>query len=129
MPGRESPHPASKSNRQDQNEIGVALRMTWVGIDVCKRSLDVALRPTGELLSFPNDEAGVKQVTRDLRKLSPQLIVLEATGGHEYAVAYALMKAGLRVAVVNPRQVRSFARAIGKLAKTDPIDAQVLAHF
>jgi transposase len=105
------------------------MNTTWVGIDVCKRRLDVALRPSGELLSFVNDETGVKPITRHLRKLSPQLIVLEATGGHEYAVSYALMKAGLPVAVVNPRQVRSFARAVGKLAKTDLIDAQILAHF
>src|SRR4051812_19476931 len=110
-------------------EMGVAMNTTWVGIDVCKRRLDVAIRPSGELLSFPNDEAGVKQITRLLRKLSPQLIVLEATGGHEYSAAYSLMKSGLRVAVVNPRQVRSFARAVGKLAKTDPIDAKILAHF
>lgn len=102
---------------------------TWIGIDVCKRRLDVAIRPTREQLSFTNDETGIKQLTKLLRKRSPQLIVLEATGGHEYAAAYALMKSGFPVAVVNPRQVRSFARAVGKLAKTDPIDAQILAHF
>src|SRR3982751_4472215 len=110
-------------------EMETATTMTWVGIDVCKRRLDVAIRPSGERLSFANDETGVKQLTQLLRTLSPQLIVLEATGGHEYAAAYALMKAGLPVAVVNPRQVRSFARAVGKLAKTDLIDAQILAHF
>jgi transposase len=101
----------------------------WVSIDVCKRRLDVAIRPLGEVLSVTNDETGVKKLTTALRKWSPQLIVLEATGGHEYAAASSLMKAGLPVAVVNPRQVRSFARAIGKLAKTDPIDANILAHF
>lgn len=129
MPGHSSPYPASKSQGKTTSEREVAMNTTWVGIDVCKRRLDVAVRPSGELLSFTNDERGVKQVTRFLRKLAPQLIVLEATGGHEYAAAYALMQAGLPVAVVNPRQVRSFARAVGKLAKTDPIDAQVLAHF
>jgi transposase len=103
--------------------------MTWVGIDVSKRRLDVAIRPAGEMLSFENDEAGVKQLIKALRKWSPQLTVLEATGGHEYTAAYALMKAGLPVAVVNPRQVRNFAKAVGKLAKTDPIDARILAHF
>jgi len=101
----------------------------WVGIDVSKRCLDVAVRPTGETFSIDNDDTGIKNLTKTLAKRSPQLIVLEATGGHEYAAAYALMKAGLPVAVVNPRQVRDFARAVGKLAKTDPIDAKILAHF
>jgi transposase len=101
----------------------------WVGIDVSKRCLDVAVRPAGETLSIDNDDAGIKKLVKMLAKWSPQLIVLEATGGHEYAAAYALMKAGLPVAVVNPRQVRDFARAVGKLAKTDPIDAKILAHF
>src|SRR3954447_10928296 len=101
----------------------------WVGIDVSKRCLDIAIRPAGETLSIDNDETGIKKLTTTLAKWSPQLIVLEATGGHEYAAAYALMKAGLPVAVVNPRQVRDFARAVGKLAKTDPIDAKILAHF
>src|SRR3954451_2437440 len=101
----------------------------WVGIDVSKRCLDVAIRPAGETLGIDNDDAGIKKLMKTLAKWSPQLIVLEATGGHEYAAAYALMKAGLPVAVVNPRQVRDFARAVGKLAKTDPIDAKILAHF
>lgn len=101
----------------------------WIGIDVSKRCLDVAIRPAGETLSIDNDDAGIRKLTRTLAKWSPQLIVLEATGGHEYAAACALMKAGLPVAVVNPRQVRDFARAVGKLAKTDPIDARILAHF
>lgn len=103
------------------------MNTTWVGMDVCQRRLDGAVRPSGKRLSFVNDETGVKQLTRCWRKVSPQLLVLEATGGPEYAAAYALMKSGLPVAVVNPRPVRSFARAVGKLAKTDPIDAQILA--
>ena len=101
----------------------------WVGIDVSKQRLDVAIRPAGETLTVDNDEAGIKALSKELRKWSPQLIVLEATGGHEYASAYSLTKAGLPVAVVNPRQVRDFARAVGKLAKTDGIDAKILAHF
>ena len=101
----------------------------WIGIDVSKRCLDVAVRPAGEILKVDNDETGIKKLVRLMTKWSPQRIVLEATGGHEYAAAYALMKAGLPVAVVNPRQVRDFARAVGKLAKTDPIDARILAHF
>jgi len=101
----------------------------WVGIDVSKDRLDVAMRPSGEACSEANTEAAIKTLTKKLKQVQPQLIVLEATGGHEYGVAYSLMIAGLQVAVVNPRQVRDFARAIGKLAKTDPIDARTLAHF
>jgi len=101
----------------------------WVGVDVSKQRLDVAIRPAGEVSTISNDEAGIKALTKMLKKWSPQLIVLEATGGHEYAAAYSLMKAGLAVAVVNPRQVCDFARAVGKLAKTDPLDAKILAHF
>ena len=101
----------------------------WVGVDVSKQRLDVAIRPAGETWTISNDDAGIKTLVKVLAERSPQLIVMEATGGHEYAAAYSLMKAGLPVAVVNPRQVRDFARAVGKLAKTDPIDAQILAHF
>jgi transposase len=101
----------------------------WVGIDVSKDRLDVAMRPSGEASSEANTEAAIKTLTKKLKQVQPQLIVLEATGGHEYGVAYSLMVAGLQVAVVNPRQVRDFARATGKLAKTDPIDARTLAHF
>ena len=75
----------------------------WVGIDVSKRCLDVAIRPAGETLSIDNDDAGIKKLVKTVAKLSPQLIILEATGGHEYAAAYAMMKSGLPVAVVNPR--------------------------
>ncbi len=101
----------------------------WVGVDVSKQRLDIAVRPTGELLTIDNDEAGIKKLVKLIAKWSPQLIVMEATGGHEYACAYSLMKAGFGVAVVNPRQVRAFARAVGRLAKTDPLDAKILAHF
>jgi hypothetical protein len=101
----------------------------WVGVDVSKLRLDVAVRPVKEIWSMSNDQAGIKELTGKLKKLGPQRIVLEATGGYEYELAFRLMKAGLPVAVVNPRQVRDFARAVGKLARTDPIDAKILAHF
>ena len=101
----------------------------WVGVDVSKQRLDIAVRPTGELLTIDNDETGITKLIKLIAKWSPQLIVMEATGGHEYACAYNLMKAGFSVAVVNPRQVRAFARAVGRLAKTDPLDAKILAHF
>ena len=83
----------------------------WVGIDVSKRCLDVAVRPTGETFSMDNDDTGIKNLTKTLAKRSPQLIVLEATGGHEYAAAYALMKAGLPVAVVNPSTGAGFCKS------------------
>ena len=76
-----------------------------------------------------NSQACVKALTRKLKKLSPERIVLEATGAYEDELAVRLAKAGLPVAVVNPRQVRDFARAVARLAKTDPIDARILAHF
>jgi len=102
----------------------------YVGIDVAKDRLDVVLRPTGEYLGTSNDERGIKAVVRHLRKQEEiALVVLEATGGLEQPAAAALALAGVPVAIVNPRQVRDFAKAVGRLAKTDRIDAAVLAHF
>jgi transposase len=101
----------------------------WVGVDVSKQRLDVAVRPLNEEWPTDNNQVGIKVLTGQLKKLAPQRIVLEATGGYEYELGFRLMKAGLPVLVVNPRQVRDFARAVGKLAKTDPIDAKILAHF
>ena len=100
-----------------------------IGIDVSKAHLEVAARPSGEAWQVPNTEVGVSQLIEQLKSLSPQLIVLEASGGWEVLAASSLAEAGLPVAVVNPRQVRDFARAIGQLAKTDALDAQVLARF
>lgn len=99
-----------------------------VGIDVSKQQLDIALRP-GRRYSVPNNEAGVASVLADLKTVSLTLVVLEATGGLELPLTSALALAGLPVVVVNPRQVRDFAKATGQLAKTDAIDAQVLARF
>ena len=101
----------------------------YVGIDVSKATLDVGLRPTVETWSVPNDEKGIGELLRQLEELSPALVVLEASGGLELALVASLGAAGLPVVVVNPRQVRDFARATGKLAKTDALDAQVLALF
>jgi len=100
-----------------------------VGVDVSKQSLDVGIRPGNTLINLTNDEAGHEALLSALKSYSVQLIVLEATGGWEAAIAAKLIQAGFPVAVVNPRQVRDFARALGRLAKTDRIDAQVLAHF
>jgi transposase len=101
----------------------------FVGIDVSKARLDGAFRPTGRSFQQPNDVTGIAAVVDLLRPLQPTLIVLEATGGFEAPLAAALATAGLPVAVVNPRQVRDFAKASGKRAKNDTIDAAVLAHF
>ncbi len=101
----------------------------FVGIDVAKASLDVAVRPSDTSWSVANDERGIAEIVARMLELKPCLILLEATGGLELPVTAALINAGLAVAVVNPRQVRDFAKATGKLAKTDTIDARVLAHF
>jgi transposase len=102
----------------------------FIGIDVSKRRLDVAVRQTGETWSVPNDATGVAALVERVGASGRvQLIVLEATGGYEIAVAAALAAAELPAVIVNPRQVRDFARGVGKLAKTDTIDAAVLAHF
>lgn len=100
-----------------------------VGLDVAKDRIDVHVWPDDESFAVEYDEAGLKRLVRRLKELQPTLIVLEATGGYEVTVAAALADAGLPVAVVNPRQVRDFARATGQLAKTDRLDARVLAHF
>ena len=100
----------------------------FVGIDVAKDALDVALRPTAETWSVANEDAGIAARVTQLRAAAPTLVVLEATGPFHGAVTAALAAAGLPVVVVNPRQVRAFAHAVGILAKTERIDARVIAH-
>lgn len=100
-----------------------------VGIDVSKAVLDVAVLPGGELLQLGNDVQGIEELSKKLKAEAVDLVVMEATGGYETAVATALVAIGLRVAVVNPRQIRDFAKATGRLAKNDRIDAQVIAAF
>lgn len=103
--------------------------LIFCGIDVSKDRLDVALLPDEESWSVTNDPAGIEQLLSRLTELGPTLTVLEATGGYEMAAAAALARASLPLTIVNPRQVRDFARATGQLAKTDRIDAQVIALF
>jgi transposase len=100
-----------------------------VGIDVSKDRLDIAVRPGGEAFVVQRNAAGLERLIARLQELSPHLVALEATGGFETIAAAALAGAQLPVVVVNPAQVRAFARALGKRAKTDPIDAAVIAHF
>jgi transposase len=99
-----------------------------VGIDVSKVQLDIALRPTDDRWPVSNDEPGIALLVERLRTIQPVLIVLEATGGLEVPVAGALAEAGLPVVVVKPRHARDFAKATGRLATTDPLEAQGLAH-
>lgn len=101
----------------------------FVGIDVSKSTLDVYIEPFGQTLHVAYDEAGISQITKRLKEVGPALIVIEATGGLEVRIATELASAGLPVAVINPRQARDFAKATGRLAKTDQVDAAVLAAF
>jgi transposase len=102
---------------------------TFVGIDVAKDHLDVHLRPTDEAFRVSYDDAGLATLLTRLRAGLPTVIVLEATGGYEVTLAATLASAGLPVTVVNPRQIRQYARALGQLAKTDRLDARVIALF
>jgi hypothetical protein len=101
----------------------------FVGIDVSKARVDVHVRPEGSVFYCTTDTDGLAELVGRLTPLRPRLVVLEASGGYEGVVAAALAEAGLPVAIVNPPQVRKFAGAIGRLAKTDAIDAGVIAHF
>ena len=100
-----------------------------VGIDVAKDHLDVHVRPIDESFRVMHDEAGVDTLLARLRTITPTIVVLEASGGYEVSLTAALASAGLPVAVVNPRQIRDYARAVGQLAKTDRLDAQIIARF
>lgn len=101
----------------------------YVGIDVSKDRLDLAVHGKDKVSSFMNEEEGIVQTVKRIKELSPVLVVLEATGGIELPLVASLGAAEVPVAVVNPRQVRDFGKATGKLAKTDVLDAKVLAHF
>ena len=101
----------------------------YVGIDLAKARVDVAVRPANDGWLVSNDDAGIRQLVSRLKTLEPQMVVMEASGGLELPLVAALAVEGLPVVVVNPRQVRDFAKATGKLAKTDILDAAVLAHF
>src|SRR4051794_19551592 len=118
-PGLDSPH--QRSRVMDQSP--------FVGIDVSKHRLDVHLRPSGEHFTVSHDEAGVAALVQPRAPLAPALVVLGAPGGMGAAPAAARAAAGLPVAAVNPRQVRAFARARGRLAKTDRLDAEAIARF
>src|SRR5512138_1363153 len=123
-----SSYPARPGGRSVRTKRG-PMTDTYVGVDVSKAWLDVAARPSGEVWRVSNDETGFAQLVEKLRTLRPKLVVMEATGGYQAPATAALAVAGFVVAVVNPRQVRDFGRASGQLAKTDVLDAVVIARF
>lgn len=102
---------------------------TFIGVDVSNKWLDVYIQPQGTTLRVANDVEGIDELVGMAKELEPDNVVMEATGGLESALGASLSVAGVKASIVNPRQVRDFARAIGKLAKTDAIDAQVIARF
>ena len=127
MRGHKNPYSTRMGHEVGRKEMEKAA--VYVGIDVSKDRLDVAVYGKDKVSSFRNDEEGIEQTVKRLKELSPALVVLEATGGIEMPVAASLGAAGVPVAVVNPRQTRDFGKATGKLAKTDVMDAKMLAHF
>lgn len=130
LPERQMPARISKAGLAGDKQKGEHMKaMRFVGIDVSQEYLDVAVSGQGKVDRAPNNEAALVSLVRRLGSGRPELIVLEASGGYERLAARRLREAGLPVAVVNPRQVRDFARSTGQLAKTDAIDARVLARF
>lgn len=125
------PNPDSRSDPSphSQGRVMDEPLAVFVGIDVSKDRLDVHLRPSGESFCIRRDGTGLDGLCGRLAKLPVALIVLEATGGFEATVAAALAGAGLPLCVINPRQIRDFARAMGRLAKTDALDAEAIALF
>jgi transposase len=105
------------------------VQKSYIGIDVSKAFLDVFISPAGKSMRFTNDRKGMPKLISELKLSPPVLVVLEATGGYEKPAGKALSEAGFSTAIVNPRQVRDFAKALGKLAKTDRVDAKILALF
>jgi transposase len=121
--------PVSCKEGPKRREKEMEKERVYVGIDVAKASMDAAEYPSRRQWSFTNDEKGINQTVGRLRELSPALVVMEATGDVELPLVAALAVAGIPIVVVNPRQIRDFARAMGRLSKTDAIDAQVIAYF
>lgn len=119
--------PASSSHSQEG--VATMSQPKFIGIDTAKDSLSVASSPSGIALTVPNSPEGRRKLVNALKEHTVSLIVLEASGGYERAAAADLIEAGFKTVVVNPRQVRDFAKGLGELAKTDPIDAKVLARF
>ena len=105
------------------------IEKSYIGVDISKTMLDVYVLPNHKYLQFSNDDNGINKLIKKLTLFPNALIAMEATGGYEKQSAEALTKANLQACVLNPRQVRDFAKGLGKLAKTDKIDAEMLALF
>jgi len=101
----------------------------YIGIDISQDNLDMAAYPTGQIWQYKNNKSGIAKAVAKLKAINPKLIVMEATGGLEQALKDALDQASLAVAVVNPKRIRDHGRSMGVLAKTDKLDAKVMAHF
>jgi len=114
---------------QDRVQEDVMEEKVVIGVDVSKDSLEVAIGPHKDIITFANDQKGVDSLVKKLKRIDAQLTVFESTGGYELLATSCLAEAGLAVVIVNPRQVRNFAKATGILAKTDAIDARVIARF
>ena len=121
--------PVSARPGQYSKELSMSQEPTYVGIDVAKEQIDIAVRPTGRSWSVPYNGVAVDELIVELGDLDPVTVITESTGGLELPLVAALAAASLPVVVVNPRQVRDFAKSTGQLAKTDRLDAQVLAYF
>jgi transposase len=121
--------PRARIARKGAGSVATLEGAMFVGIDISKSRLDVAVTPTGEAFSHANDEAGIEAIVRALAGRAVERVVVEATAGYQVSLVAALAAAGQPVVVVNPRQVRQFGRAVGQLAKTDAIDAALLARF
>ena len=121
--------PVSRKVGTELEEVTMDQQLKYVGIDVAKERMDVAVRPDGRTWSVEYDEAGIDSLVVQLNTLAPASVITESTGGLELPLVTALAAASLPVVVVNPRQVRDFAKSTGQLAKTDRLDARALAHF
>ena len=128
MPGLSKPV-SCKAGPLFAKETEMEQELIYVGLDVSKGRIDVAVRPTGRTWSVSYNEVGLDDLVAELNGLAPEVVIAESTGGLELPLAAALATASLPVVVINPRQARDFAKSTGQLAKTDRLDAQVLAHF
>lgn len=120
---------SNASSNAGPTSPGGSISTVFVGIDVAKAKLDFASGPASDVVTVTNDGVGIASLIASMKALGPAVIVIEATGGLERAALTAMLEAGLPVALVNPNHVRHFARGLGKLAKTDAVDARVLAEF
>ena len=119
---------ANKNRGRNSNPLAEEERLS-IGIDVSQDYLDMAAYPSGQIWRYKNNRSGIAKIVAKLEVLNPKIVVMEATGGLECNLRQALDEAGLAIAVVNPKRIRDHGRSMGMLAKTDKLDARVMAHF